>query len=152
MAVRKKKVVRMRAAPVATDVRWTPAKRDAFLAALTETANVVGAARMVGVPERSPYRLRTKDAAFAAAWDAALDEAYNKLELMLLRRATFGEACDGEATPPISTSFALALLRHHHARSRRGTADLPRPMPGAALRDQLETRIAELNRRYDAEA
>lgn len=151
MAVRRKRAVCVRAAPVATDVRWTPAKRETFLTALVETANVVGAARSVGVPERSPYRLRAKDGDFAAAWDAALDEAYNKLELMLLRRATFGEACDGDATPPISTGFALALLRHHHTRARRGAPDLPRPMRGAKLRDTLEARIAELNRRYDAE-
>jgi len=149
MAAKRKKAAR--AAPVATAERWTTAKREAFLGALTETANVMGAARAIGVPATSPYKLRAKDAAFAAAWDAALDAAYNRLELMLLRRATFGEACDGEETPAISTSFALALLRHHHTRARRGPPDLPRPMRGAALRDKLEAKIAELNRRYDAE-
>jgi hypothetical protein len=37
-----------RAAPVAMAERWTAAKREAFLRALVETANVVGAARTVG--------------------------------------------------------------------------------------------------------
>ena len=140
----KSKVVR--AAPVALAERWTAAKREAFLTALIETANVAGAARAVGVPERSPYQLRRKDADFAAAWDRVLDEAYSKLEMMLLRRATYGEACDGPDTPAISTTFALALLRHHQTKAKRGAPDVPRQPRGAMLRDQLIAKLAELNR------
>ncbi len=40
-----------RAAPVALTECWTAAKREGFLAALIETANVAGAARLVGVSE-----------------------------------------------------------------------------------------------------
>jgi hypothetical protein len=146
----KRKVVRPpRAAPMALAERWTAAKREAFLRALVETANVVGAARSVGVPENSPYHLRRKDDDFAQAWDRALDEAYSKLEMMLLRRATYGEACDGADTPAISTSFALALLRHHQTKAKRGAPDLPRPQRGAVLRDQLLAKLAELNREPD---
>jgi hypothetical protein len=146
----KRKVVRPpRAAPMALAERWTAAKREAFLRALVETANVVGAARSVGVPENSPYHLRRKDDDFARAWDRALDEAYSKLEMMLLRRATYGEACDGADTPAISTSFALALLRHHQTKAKRGAPDLPRPQRGAVLRDQLLAKLAELNREPD---
>ena len=136
----------VRAVPVALAVRWTEAKREAFLLALVETANVTGAARAVGLPEHSPYHLRRKDADFAAAWDAALDEAYSKLEMMLLRRATYGEACDGADAPAISTAFALALLRHHHTRAKRGAPDVPRALRGAGLRNQLVAKLAELNR------
>jgi hypothetical protein len=149
MAKRLRTAVRVRAAPVALAVRWTPAKREAFLSSLVEMANVAGAARSVGLPEGSPYKLRAKDAEFSAAWDAALDEAYGKLELMLLRRATYGEACDGADAPAISTSFALALLRHHHTRARRGAPDVPQMMRGAGLRDRLITKLAELNRDSD---
>jgi hypothetical protein len=146
----KRKVVRPpRAAPMALAERWTAAKREAFLRALVETANVVGAARSVGVPENSPYHLRRKDDDFARAWDRALDEAYSKLEMMLLRRATYGEACDGADAPAISTSFALALLRHHQTKAKRGAPDLPRPQRGAVLRDQLLAKLAELNREPD---
>jgi hypothetical protein len=141
----------VRAAPVALAVRWTPAKREAFLTALVETANVAGAARSVGLPSRSPYRLREKDADFSAAWDAALDEAYSKLELMLLRRATYGEGCDGADTPAISTSFALALLRHHHTRAKRGEPMLPRPVRGDGLRRKLEAKLDELSRRHEVD-
>jgi hypothetical protein len=139
----------VRAAPVAMGARWTPAKREAFLTALVETANVAGAARLVDVPERSPYQLRRKDEDFAAAWDRALDEAYSKLEMMLLRRATYGDACDGADTPAISTTFALALLRHHQTKAKRGAPDVPRVMRGAGLRNELIAKLAELNRDSD---
>jgi hypothetical protein len=145
----KEKVVR--AAPVALAERWTAAKREAFLGALVETANVVGAARSVGVPERSPYHLRRKDNDFADAWDEALDEAYSKLEMMLLRRATYGDACDGADTPAISTNFALALLRHHHTRAKRGSPYVPMAQRGAGLRDRLVAKLAELNRDHDGD-
>lgn len=143
----KSKVVR--AAPIALAERWTPAKRERFLAALVETANVAGAARLVGVPEHSPYHLRRKDGEFAAAWDRALDEAYTKLEMMLLRRATYGDACDGAETPAISTTFALALLRHHQTRAKRGAPDVPSVMRRSGLRDELVAKLAELNRVSD---
>ncbi len=138
-----------RAARVALAERWTSATRATFLDALVETASVAGATRAAGVPEGSPYRLRAKDETFSADWDKALDDAYGRLELMLLRRATLGEACDGDETPAISTTFALALLRHHHTRARRGAPDVPRAMRGASLRDKLEARLHELNRGDD---
>ncbi len=151
MAVKAKGRV-ARAAPVAVAVRWTPAKREAFLAALIETANVAGAARAVGLPEHSPYHLRRSDADFAAAWDSALDEAYSKLEMMLLRRATYGEGCDGSDTPAISTTFALSLLRHHHTRAKRGAPDVPRPLRGTVLRNRLIAKLAALNGDSDDDA
>ena len=144
-AVVKKQV--KRASPVASDDRWTATKRAAFLAALVDTASVVGAARIADVPERSPYKLRAKDSAFRDAWDAALDEAYDKLELLLLRRATYGENVDGDDAPAISTSFALALLKSHHTKARRGPPRLPRAMRGAELRDTFETQLGEIERR-----
>lgn len=143
VAKAKQKTVRAAVVPVAE--RWTAAKREAFLQALVETANVAGAARAVGLPEHSPYHLRRKDDDFARAWDAALEEGYAKLELMLLRRATYGEACDGKDTPAISSSFALALLRHHHTRAKRGAPDLPIRMRGADLRDALIEKLTGLN-------
>lgn len=148
MAAKAKRNV-VRAAPVAMAERWTAAKREAFLSALVETANVAGAARLVGVPARSPYQLRRKDEDFAAAWDAALDEACSKLEMMLLRRATYGDACDGADSPAISTTFALALLRHHQTKAKRGAPDVPRVMRGAGLRNELVAKLAELNRDSD---
>ena len=139
----------VRAKPVKMEVRWTAAKQEAFLAALADTASVAGAARAVGVPESSPYKIREKDVNFRAGWDAALDRAYARLELMLLRRATFGEQCDGPETPAISSSVAMALLRHYKTRTRRGEPNLPQPVRGSGLRDRLQAKLSDLNRRGD---
>lgn len=144
-------VKRGKAESVATAIRWPTARREAFIAALARTANVVQAAREVDVPERSPYLLRRQDPAFAAAWDVAIEEGYQRLELLLLRRATFGEACDGQDAPAISTSFALSLLKNHQTRARRGNPELPTPVRGAALRDRIEAKLAELNRRLNTD-
>jgi hypothetical protein len=140
----KRKVVR--AAPVALAERWTATARATFLAELARTAHVSGAARVAGMPETSPYHLRQCDPEFRAAWNVAIEEGYQRLELLLLRRATFGEAIDGEDSARISTTFALNLLKNYHVRARR-TPDLPDPMRGAVLRDRIEAKLAELNRR-----
>lgn len=148
MAAKAKRRV-VRAEPMALAERWTAAKREAFLRTLVETANVAGAARAVGVPENSPYHLRRKDEGFARGWDRALDEAYSKLEMMLLRRATYGEACDGPDTPTISTTFAMSLLRHHQTKVKRGAPNLPQIQRRAGIRDELIAKLAELNREPD---
>ncbi len=141
----KPKRIIAKAVPIAE--RWTVDKRAAFLAALTELANVAAAARVAGVPEHSPYQLKASDAGFAEAWEAAIDEGYARLELLLLRRATFGEHADGEDAPQISTALALGLLKSRQAIARRGPPRLPAPVRGAKLRDRLEAKLGELNRR-----
>ena len=146
-AANKAKKPAPRAAAVPTDVRWTAKARETFLAALARTANVAGSAREAGVPDRSAHTLRKTDPAFAAAWDAAIEEGYERLELLLLRRATFGDQAGDDPAPATSSSFALALLKHRQTRARRGEPDLPRPMRGAALRDKLEAKLSEINRR-----
>lgn len=148
MPVKPKPVAKpKRATAVAREVRWTAATRATFLSALAELANVAAAARAADVPERSPYQLKQCDAAFAEAWDVAIDEGYNRLELMLLRRATFGELIDGEEAPAISTSFALSLLKARQVVARRGPPKLPPTAYGAELRDELDRKLADLARR-----
>jgi hypothetical protein len=53
----------------------TPKRQQAFLVTLAETRSVTRAARSVGLGASGLYRLRRRAgaAAFAAAWDAALD-------------------------------------------------------------------------------
>jgi len=73
------------------DHTWTPALEQRFLAALAESANVRQAARRI---RRSPtpcYARRKRDAAFAEAWDAAMETAMDTvLEPEAIRRATEG--------------------------------------------------------------
>lgn len=70
--------------------RWTRAARRRFLEVLATTGNVSAAARAVGLARSSAYRLRQKDAAFAAAWEDAEQEAVDLLEQEARRRALEG--------------------------------------------------------------
>lgn len=64
---------------------------ETFMQVLTDTCNVMEAARAVGKSTAIIYRWRQKDPAFRAAWDKALEEGYAALEMELLRRARFGQ-------------------------------------------------------------
>ena len=56
---------------------WSPAVQRAFVAALARGATVTAAAGLVGRSRQKAYALRARPgaAAFAAAWDAAVDIA-----------------------------------------------------------------------------
>ena len=68
----------------------TPKKRAAFLAELAQRGNVSDAAAASGLPRRTVYEWRADDAAFAADWDTALDEAADTMEREAWRRAVEG--------------------------------------------------------------
>ena len=61
-----------------------------FLAYLGKTANVSAAARFADQPRSVVYECRKREAAFAAAWLQALEEAADRLEMEALRRAVDG--------------------------------------------------------------
>ena len=65
-------------------------RRARFLELLRQDPNVSAAAREVGVARATAYSLRTRDAAFAAAWDDAVQEAVDHVEAELRRRAVEG--------------------------------------------------------------
>jgi len=71
---------------------WTPQRQVDFIAALADTGCVEHAARAVGMSERSCYRLRRAPGAenFAAAWDAALQQAARGLLDLAFDRAIHG--------------------------------------------------------------
>ena len=58
-------------------IHWTPDKQRLFLLALSETGNVVRAARAAGMSARSAYRLRIRLAGtgFDYSWERALTHA-----------------------------------------------------------------------------
>jgi hypothetical protein len=72
---------------------WTADRQCRFIAALGETASVVQAAARVGMSPRSAYWLRQQPAAadFRAAWDAAIDQAWRRVEATALERVLHGE-------------------------------------------------------------
>jgi hypothetical protein len=77
---------------------WTQAQERAFLETLAETCNASEAARVAGKCRAGAYRRRGVDAAFAKAWDEALDMGYAEIELMLMRAALFGTEAEEVTT------------------------------------------------------
>jgi hypothetical protein len=63
-----------------------------FTAALAESCNVTAACDAAGVARSSAYEARTKDREFAKAWDDALEQGVDTLELEARRRAVDGVA------------------------------------------------------------
>lgn len=62
-----------------------------FLAELAASSNVTAAARKAGVSTSSAYDERRHNAEFNRAWQRALCEGYDNLEMELLRRLRDGE-------------------------------------------------------------
>jgi hypothetical protein len=71
---------------------WSPQRQVDFIAALADTGSVTAAAYEVGMTVQSCYRLRRSPGAesFAAAWDAALQEASKRLADIAFDRAING--------------------------------------------------------------
>lgn len=99
----------------------TKAKREEFLATLAESANVKLACETAGVTQQAVYKLRRREEGFAAAWVAALDEGYAKLETMTLDWAMNGVPKETTSNGRrkierhISERLALSLLTRHGA-------------------------------------
>ena len=73
---------------------WTAEKQIAFIEALSETGNVSGAARSVGMGTTSADNLRDEPgaASFAGAWDAAQRTGFARLQDIAMDRAINGVA------------------------------------------------------------
>jgi hypothetical protein len=102
-----------RAAQVAEEKRW----RKAFLAELAATSNVTASAKAASVSTTRAYDARRKDAEFYRAWQEALCEGYEHLEMSLLQRLRDGEikpaARAKKGTRVFDNANALRLLVAH---------------------------------------
>jgi hypothetical protein len=151
-------------------LKWTRERRETFFAELSELCNIAAAARAVGISDtKIIYRTKKRDPVFAADFERAVDEGYERLDLEMLERARFGEGrpadvgVSGARQREIPTGLALQLLRLHQARGRgRSGAALEamaaapagpaRPKRGRlSLRAEIEARLSELNRRFGGE-
>jgi hypothetical protein len=99
----------------------TQQAEQAFLLALSATANIRLAAASVGVAEAAFFRRRNRNPAFAREWAAALAEGYARIEEALLAGWMPGSGEDDAwqrneppATPPMTPAQALQLLHLHH--------------------------------------
>lgn len=85
--------------------------RQGFLVALRASGCVSGAAALAGVSRRQVYRQREQSAPFRQAWDDALAEGLDALELEARRRALAGS--------DILLMFLLKAERPERYRHRR---------------------------------
>lgn len=114
-------------------------KRDAFIQHLGETCNVRLSAERVGVSFSTFYKIRQRDPAFAAAWQGALDDGYQRLEMGLLhaalavvegRRPDGSEASEGGVIAPMTMEQAFRVLGRHEGSVRGGKLRSLRPGKG----------------------
>ncbi len=98
---------------------------QAFLLALSVSANVGLAAAAAGAPREAFYRRRRLDEAFAREWRLALEEGYGRLQLRLLEGA-LPESHQHDAwrhnerpeMPPMSFNQMLQLMYLHQKEAR----------------------------------
>lgn len=97
----------------AEEKRW----RAVFLAELAATSNVTASAKAAAVSTTRAYDARRKDAEFYRAWQEALCEGYEHLEMSLLQRLREGEikpaAGARKGTRVFDNANALRLLVAH---------------------------------------
>ena len=91
--------------------RWTKAKKERFLKALTETANVSESCRRVGMSRRSAYDLRAADRVFAELWDDATETAVDHLE-----REAWQRALEGHEEPVFQRGKKVSTVRKYSDR------------------------------------
>lgn len=124
----------------AQEKRW----RVAFLGALAETSNVAASARAAGVLPARAYEARRKDPQFYRAWQEALCEGYEHLEMALLQRLREGEIKPASGAKRgvrlFDNATALRLLVVHREAVVRQQAIRQHRDSGAIL-EQINARI-----------
>jgi hypothetical protein len=151
-----------RSGPVMKPVRrkpgaWTEKIREAFLAALSETANVAASARAVKRSRHAAYAERRRNPAFAKAWDAAITIALDELEMALLERATFGVEKDvfygGEKRGSVrhySDALAMFILRARRPETYgKGAGSDGQELSANDARTLIEARLAAIEQEQE---
>lgn len=127
--------------------RFTQEKKRTFLASLAQAGgNVTAASDESGINRRTAYLWRSNDAAFAAAWDDALNTGLDELEAEARRRAFDGVEepvfYKGEVCGHIrrySDSLIMFMLKAYRPQFRdRVTIDVN------AVDSEIEQRLAQL--------
>lgn len=134
-----------RATARAEEKRW----RQAFLSALAATSNVTASAKVANVPTSRAYEARRRDAEFYRAWQEALCEGYEHLEMALLQRLREGEIKPAsgakKGTRVFDNATALRLLVVHRESVSRQQA-IRRNQDAREIIAQINARIEKLRR------
>lgn len=143
--------------------RWTDKARRAFLDALGASCNVTLSAAAAGFSKEALYRRRRLDPAFAADWQAALEQGYLRLEMVLVRRANeLLEGKPGDHLPDPDAPFhdmtvrdAIAILQLHRA-SAKGEGKSPgwraRPRSLDEMRESILKKLEAIAGNVPADA
>jgi hypothetical protein len=133
---------------------WTKAKAERFLGVLAETCNVSEACRRGKVSMTVVYRHRKKDAWFRAAWIEAIDQAYQRLEMVLLDRAFNGTERittrkDGseERMREYPNHLGLMLLRMHRDTMLEANNTEFEPDDIEEIRERLVRKLQRMKKR-----
>jgi transcriptional antiterminator Rof (Rho-off) len=119
--------------------------RAQFLAKLAETSNVTEAASVAQISLSWVYQTRREDRQFARAWQSALCEGYDNLEMALLNRLLTGEPKDGEGRK-YDNATAFRLLMAHKESAARGRAQRENESEEEIL-GQIKAKLAAMRTR-----
>ena len=132
---------------------WSDEAATIFFDTLSATCNVKRSALAAGALPQTLYSFRRRDPAFAARWDAVLDQGHAELELALVRAATDAVLPPNEAAgepvtvarsfAPMTAADAIRVLGTHRARvegSGRRQARL-RAKPWDEVRDDIARKV-----------
>lgn len=111
-------------------------RKAAFLEALWRTRNVVESAKAAGRSRAWPYRQRVQDAAFAAAWDEALE--VRPEHVLELEAGAMEKAIHGWLEPKYYKGKVVGAVR-------RFSPDLMKFMLMAHLPDKYRPKIERLD-------
>ncbi len=123
----------------------TPERQREFIATLAATGIVTQAARSIGASLEALYKIRGRTGAegFAAAWDAAVERGYSRLEDCALERAIAGEerpvVWDGRVVATwkrYDTGLLMFLLRQRRP-EKYGNVRLADLRPGHPVYEKL---------------
>ncbi|MGH6650214.1 MAG: hypothetical protein ACREB7_03690 [Sphingopyxis sp.] len=126
----------------AKPLRWTKARRTAFLTELAHSCNVRRAQKASGISMRGAYALRYRDPEFASQWQQALELGYARLEMALARRAleVLGELQLDEREEPLekmTVEQAIVVMNQHRRSVQQGSAH-QRRLPRVATQEETD--------------
>ncbi len=138
----------------------TPDRQREFIAMLAATGIVTQAARCIGASLEALYKLRHRTGAegFAAAWDAAVERGFSRLEDCALERAIAGEerpvVWDGRivATWKRYDTALLTFLLRQRRPEKYGNLRAAELRPGHPVYDKMRAEWVAQNFEDGAEA
>ena len=129
-----------------TFIRWS----KVFLAELAATSNISAAARKAKITTASAYEARRHNSDFNRAWQQALCEGYDHLEMELLRRFREGEikpaagAKKGVRTYENATALRLLAAHKDSAARQRAVRDNE---DAATIAASINTKLEQMRQR-----